>query len=112
MRKKTLLFLAALVVSLGGIAYLLFSDTAVFEKKLDLTYSNNDIIPVFARTEAGIPFTGVVYATFSGERFLDCTEWEGRFENGKPEGRFTIYKTCGVEHSKPLYKNGTLAKDV
>jgi hypothetical protein len=98
---------AALVLTLLviGLAVWQAWQGPVFEKNLVLE-KTRDVVPKFARDKGGTPFSGRAYGTFFGDRWGDCTEWEGPFENGLPHGEFTIYKNCKVVAMKFVYERG------
>jgi hypothetical protein len=106
-RKLITLFvilLAAAMVSCNA------TGRGVHEKELDLQFSNRYLIPSFAHTKAGLPFTGAAYGTFFGDATSDCVEWEGTFKEGRPDGSFKIYSNCDVLRSTVFFSHGIKVK--
>ncbi|KJS08656.1 MAG: hypothetical protein VR73_04690 [Gammaproteobacteria bacterium BRH_c0] len=87
--KLAIIMLLSITVASCGI-----SERSVHESDLDLHFSNPSVIPSFALTKVGALYTGHVYGTFFGNQSLDCVEWEGPFQDGKPHGVFKIYSNC------------------
>ena len=83
----------------------------VHEKSLVLQFSDRHAVPSFARSQAGLAFTGPAYGTFSGEGLLDCVEWEGAFSNGRPHGDFKLYSGCDVLQSTVSFSHGVKLKN-
>lgn len=104
--KNKISILVVLAIGACGAAYWIFYDPEVFEKDLQLSYTDRQVIPSYARTKDGNPFTGIAYGTYFGDRYFDSVEWKGRFEAGKPEGSFIFYTFSGTEDKKILYENG------
>jgi hypothetical protein len=74
--------------------------------ELDVEFDGNHVLPSYARTKSGQPYSGEVRGTFGGEPgWLDCTEWEGRFKNGVPDGPFKLYEMCGELDGTYIYRN-------
>src|SRR4051794_29052471 len=92
-RLAIIMLLSVTAASCGG------SGHGVHEMDLDLQFQNRYVIPSLARTKAGAPFTGNAYGTFFGDKSLDCVEWEGPFEDGRPDGAFKIYSNCDALQS-------------
>jgi hypothetical protein len=99
---RAALVLTLLVIGLAGWAAW---QSPVFEKDLILD-KTKDVVPKFAKHKDGTPFSGRAYGTFFGDRWGDCTEWEGPFEKGLPHGEFTIYKNCNLAAKKFTYERG------
>lgn len=76
------------------------------EKDLDLEFSNRYVVPSFARTREGQPYTGAAYGTFFGEQTFDCVEWEGAFEGGRPHGKFNVYANCNILDFRVYFNHG------
>lgn len=95
-----------LVVVIALFAFRLWP-SAVFEKDLKLTTSNNAVVPSHASSPDGTPFTGNAYGTFFGDRW-GCVEWSGSFENGVPHGVFSVLENCHMGERKFTYVHGKL----
>lgn len=97
---------AALALGLAGLAGC--GDGAMHAGQLQLHFAQQDnLLPDRAQLADGRPFSGMAYDTFFGEAGpRDCTEWQGRFDQGKPVGEFRVYSNCRKLDSSWRYRDG------
>ena len=75
--------------------------------RFNASFKENAVVPYFVRKKGGSPYSGVVYGTYFGGRFLDPKEWKGTFINGEPVGEFKHFDLDGRIKSQWSFDNKT-----